>query len=105
MVPTTSFGLHTKFEIISGYVDPNLYFYCKGHVWSWHAESQHQRTDALVVTAGLIFRLCSGAGWIGLYRLAGMGTNEISDNRRSRIGTCPSCGELKHAPGWDGGCV
>ena len=27
---------------------------------------------------GLIFRLGSKAGWIRLYRLAGMGTNEIS---------------------------
>ena len=44
----------------------------------------------------------SGAGWIRLFRHAGMGT---SDNRRSRIGTRPSCGEPKHAPGWDGGCV
>ena len=37
--------------------------------------------------------------WGGYERL------QFSDNRRSRIGTRPSCGELKHAPGWDGGCV
>ena len=56
---------------------------------------------------GVIFSMGSGAGWIRLYRHAGMGTNDnsLSDNRRSMIGTRPSCGELKHAPGLDGGCV
>ena len=49
----------------------------------------------------------SGAGWIRLFRHAGVGTNDYSlvITGESRIGTCPSCGELKHAPGWDGGCV
>ena len=34
-------------------------------------------TDALGITAGSIFKLCFRAGWIRLYRLAGMGMNEI----------------------------
>ena len=45
MVPTTSFIMCVKIEIISGYVDPNLYYYSKGHLWSRHAEAQHLRTD------------------------------------------------------------
>ena len=45
-VPTTSSILHAKIEMICGYVDPNLYYYCKGHLWSWHAKAQHLRTDA-----------------------------------------------------------
>ena len=47
MVPTITSVLHTKIEIICGYVDSNLYYYCKGHLWSWHAEAQHIRTDIL----------------------------------------------------------
>ena len=42
-----SFVLHPNSEIIYGYVDPNWYYYCKGHLWSWCAEAQHPRTDAL----------------------------------------------------------
>ena len=30
--------------------------------------------------------------------------NELFE-QENRIGTCPSCRELMHAPGWDGGCV
>ena len=56
---------------------PNLYYYCKGHVWLQWAESWHLRTDTLGVIVDLIFRLSSGAGWIRLYRLAGMGMNGI----------------------------
>ena len=44
-VPTNSFVLHAEIEIICGYVDPNLYYYCKGHLWSQHAEAQYLRTD------------------------------------------------------------
>ena len=35
-----------KIKIICGYVDPNLYYYCKGHLWSWCAEAQHLKTNA-----------------------------------------------------------
>ena len=42
-----SFVLHAKSEIIYGYVDPYRYYYCKGQLWSWHAEGQHLRTDSL----------------------------------------------------------
>ena len=46
-VPTNLSVMHAKIEIICGYVDPNLYYYCKGHLWSWHAQAWHLRTDAL----------------------------------------------------------
>ena len=47
MAPTMSFVLCAKSEIIYGYVDPNMYCYCRGHLWSWHAEAWHPMTDAL----------------------------------------------------------
>ena len=101
-----SFVLHTKFEIICSYVDPNLYHYCKCHLWSWHAEAQHPRTDALGVTVGLILDCVPGR----MDKVVQTCWDEyeqksVSDNRRSGIGTHPSCRELKHVPGWDGGCV
>ena len=62
MVPTNSSLLHAKIEITCGYVDPNLYYYSTGHLWSWHAKAWHLRTD----TPGfcwVVLMLGSEAGW------------------------------------------
>ena len=42
------------------------------------AESRHPRTDVLGSNCGLIFCMGSGAGWIRLFRHAGMGTYDNS---------------------------
>ena len=54
--------LHAKINPFSVVMLSHLYEYCKGQLWSQHAASQHPRTDALGVTVGLIFIVCSAAG-------------------------------------------
>ena len=69
------------------------------------AEAWHLRTDVWG-NCSLIFSMGSRAGCISCSDMLGwVRMITVSNNRRRRIGTCPSCREPKHAPGWDGGCV
>ena len=89
-----------------GCVDPNRYYYCKGQLWSWLLRLGIQGLTSWG-NCGVIFCMGSGAGWIRLFRHAGMGT---SNNRlviTGEAGLVPILlAEIQSiAPGWDGGCV
>ena len=58
-------------------VDPNRYYYCKGQLWSWLLSLGIQGLMSWG-NCSLIFCMGSRAGWIRLFRHAGMGTNDNS---------------------------
>ena len=67
-----------KFLIIFfGCVDPIRCYYCKGQLWSWLLRLGIQGLMSWG-NCSMIFSMGSRAGWIRLFRHAGMGTNDNS---------------------------